>query len=68
MLENNETALLVPANDPPAMADAIACILNDAQLARRLTENASALVSTRLSPEAYVRSLVEVYSEVISSH
>jgi glycosyltransferase involved in cell wall biosynthesis len=68
LLENNESALLVPAGDPQAMFDAIARVLNDERLAGRLTKNAGELVSTRLSPEAYVRSLAQVYSEVISSH
>jgi len=68
MLENNESALLVPVDNPPAMADAIALIFSDEKLAGRLAKNAHELVSTRLSPEAYVRSLAQVYSEVISSH
>jgi glycosyltransferase involved in cell wall biosynthesis len=67
MVENNETALLVPDNDPQAMADAIACLLSDRKLAVQLAENAGKLVSSRFSPEAYVRSLAEVYREVIGS-
>jgi len=66
MVENNKTALLVPAGDPQAMADAVARVLGDEQLARRLTTNASALVTTRFSPETYMRSLAEIYREVIS--
>jgi glycosyltransferase involved in cell wall biosynthesis len=67
MIENNESALLVPASDPQAMADAIARILNDKKLAGQLAENASELVSSRLSPETNVRSLAEIYRAVISS-
>jgi glycosyltransferase involved in cell wall biosynthesis len=67
MIENNETALLVPASDPQAMANAIARMLNDEKLAGQLAENASELVSSRLSPEAHVRSLAEIYRAVISS-
>jgi glycosyltransferase involved in cell wall biosynthesis len=67
MIENNETALLVPASDPQAMANAIARILNDEKLAAQLAENAGELVSSRFSPEAYVRSLAEIYRAVISS-
>jgi len=67
MIENNETALLVPASDPQAMAEAIARMLNDEKLAGQLAENASELVSSRLSPEAYVRALAEIYRAVISS-
>jgi glycosyltransferase involved in cell wall biosynthesis len=62
MIENNETALLVSANDPQMMADAIARILNDENLAQRLAASASILGSFRFSPETHVRSLVEIYS------
>lgn len=65
MLENNESALLVPANNPPATADAIARMLSDKQLATGLAENAGELVSSRFSPETYARSLTEIYCEVI---
>jgi glycosyltransferase involved in cell wall biosynthesis len=67
MVEDEESALLVPARNPPAMAEAISRLLTDAQLARRLTVNASALIATRYSPETYVRSLTGIYSEIIST-
>ena len=67
MVENNQTALLVPASDPQAMADAIARVLGDEQLAQRLAASASTLGTFRFSPDNYVRSLAEVYREVISS-
>lgn len=67
MVENNETALLVSASDPHAMADAIARMLSDEKLAGQLADNASKLVSSRFSPEAYVRSLTEIYRAVINS-
>jgi glycosyltransferase involved in cell wall biosynthesis len=66
MVEDQVSALLVPPRDPQRMAAGIARVLTDAQLARRLTENASALIATRYSPETYVRSLVEIYSQIIS--
>ena len=47
MVENNETALLVPAGDPQAMADAIARMLKDEKLAAQLAENAREIVSSR---------------------
>ena len=67
MVEDKESALLVPPGDPQAMAEAISRVLADAELARKLTLNASALVTTRYSPETYVRSLVEIYRRIISS-
>ena len=65
MVEDNESALLVPANDPSALASSIARLLADREFAQRLTANASMLVDTRFTPENYVRSLIEIYREVI---
>jgi glycosyltransferase involved in cell wall biosynthesis len=65
MVENNESALLVPPNDPPSIAGAIARLLTDEELVLRLTTNAATLVDTRYTPENYVRSVVEIYRGVI---
>lgn len=65
MIESNESALLVPSNDPPALAAAIANLLIDKQLAERLTKQAAALVDTQYNPENYARSLVEIYRGVV---
>jgi glycosyltransferase involved in cell wall biosynthesis len=67
MVEDNVSALLVAPRDTRAMAEAIARVLIDPALARKLAANASALVATRYSPETYVRSLVGIYREIISS-
>lgn len=65
IVEDNETALLVPANDPPSLAVAVIRLLTDKELAARLATNASALVASRYSPEKYFRSLVEICREVV---
>ncbi len=67
MVEDDVSALLVPPRDPRAMAAAIARVLKDAELARKLGANASALIATRYSPETYVRSLIEIYRRVMSN-
>lgn len=67
MVQDEESALLVPPRDPHAMAAAIARLLTDAELAHKLTANAFTLVVTRYSPETYVRSLLAIYREVIST-
>jgi glycosyltransferase involved in cell wall biosynthesis len=67
MVENNESALLVPPNDPPSLAASIARLLTDRELVQRLTTNAALLVDTRYTPENYVRSLVEIYREVFNA-
>jgi glycosyltransferase involved in cell wall biosynthesis len=65
MVASNESALLVPPNDPPLLAAAIARMLTDKDLAQRLAKNAATLVDTQYAPENYARSLIEIYSEVI---
>ena len=67
MVENNESALLVPPNDPTSLAASIERVLTDRELAQRLTKNAALLVDTRYTPENYVRSLVEIYREVLNA-
>ncbi len=44
------------------MAAAVARILSDAPLARRLAAKASELAAVRFSPEAYARSVLEIYT------
>jgi glycosyltransferase involved in cell wall biosynthesis len=67
MVENNESALLVPPNDPTSLAASIERVLTDRELAQRLTKHAALLVDTRYTPENYVRSLVEIYREVLNA-
>jgi glycosyltransferase involved in cell wall biosynthesis len=65
MVEHNQSALLVPPNDPPSIAAAIARLLTDKDLAQQLIKNAATLVDSRYTPEKYVRSLSSLYREVI---
>lgn len=67
IVTNNDSALLVPVNNPQAMAAAIARVLTDSQLALRLTEASAFLVAKEYSPEEYARSVVEVYRRVIEA-
>lgn len=65
IVEHNESALLVEPNDPAALAASITQLLSDTELRQRLIANAEVLVETRFTPEAYARSLVRIYAEVI---
>src|SRR5882724_186419 len=67
IVANEESALLVPANDPAALAAAIVRLLGDAELGRRLTKNAAEIISKNHSPHEYVRSLIAIYDEVMSA-
>jgi glycosyltransferase involved in cell wall biosynthesis len=66
MVEDNETALLVPAGNPRELADAIARVLSDEELAHTLSASASNLSCLRFSPGAYARSLTKIYRAVIN--
>jgi glycosyltransferase involved in cell wall biosynthesis len=65
MVADNESALLVPPNEPPSLAAAISSLLTDKDRAQRLATNAANLVDTQYDPEHYVRALVKIYREVI---
>ena len=67
IVENDVSALLVPASDPAAMAAAIARLLVDAEFSERLTRNAERLVVKNHSPEEYVQSLISIYGETVSA-
>jgi glycosyltransferase involved in cell wall biosynthesis len=67
MVADGQNALLVPARDPRAMAVAISRVLTNQELARKLTENASALVATRYAPETHLRSLVQLYRSILTN-
>jgi glycosyltransferase involved in cell wall biosynthesis len=64
MVENEESALLVASGNTHAMASAIGRVLTDEMLAHRLAASASSLVATRYSPEAYARSVTEIYCDL----
>jgi glycosyltransferase involved in cell wall biosynthesis len=65
MVVNDESALLVPPNDPPSLSASMAKILTDKVMAQRLARTAAALVDTRYTPDNYVRSLTKIYSDVM---
>ncbi|HXI24583.1 MAG TPA: glycosyltransferase family 4 protein [Pyrinomonadaceae bacterium] len=65
IVADEESALLVPPKNPHTLAAAIDRVLRDSSLAQRLTTVASALVAREHSPEAYARSLISLYQEVI---
>jgi glycosyltransferase involved in cell wall biosynthesis len=65
IVENNMSALLVPANDHRALGAAISRLLTDRELGERLVKNAAEQVDTRFTPHNYTRALIEIYREVI---
>jgi glycosyltransferase involved in cell wall biosynthesis len=65
IVEDETSALLVPPGDSPAMANAIGRLVNNPELRTRLSRNAAELVSKNHSPQQYVKSLIQTYSNVI---
>jgi glycosyltransferase involved in cell wall biosynthesis len=61
-----ETGILVTPDDPAALARAIARLLDDPELARRLGEAGRRLVLERFRPEGMVEAFESLYDEVTS--
>ncbi len=66
MVSDEESALLVEPRDALSLAAALGRALEDEGLARTLAANASARAAEHFSPEAQVRSLVEIYSRLVN--
>ena len=58
-------ALLVPARDPSAFAEALRRALTELELARTLKSNAIARAG-EFSPESHAQSLIQIYQELVS--
>jgi glycosyltransferase involved in cell wall biosynthesis len=67
IMEHERTGLIVPSRDPAAMADGIERLLRDPLLRTRLGTAGRERVSRDFTPEAYRRSLVGFYEEVVAS-
>jgi glycosyltransferase involved in cell wall biosynthesis len=65
MVENEKSALLVPAKDPAVLATAITRVLSDSNVGLRLVEDATAVLAKNHRPEQYVEALIKIYDEAI---
>lgn len=63
-IEDGVTGLLVPRREPLALADAIARLLEDRQLARSLASEARRRVTQRFSFDAMLEDTLDVYREL----
>jgi glycosyltransferase involved in cell wall biosynthesis len=63
-VHHEQSALLVPAHDSKALAEAIARLLSNQNLAVRLAAEAALIAQQRFSPAAYRRSLLRIYSSL----
>jgi glycosyltransferase involved in cell wall biosynthesis len=62
---HEETGLLVPPRDPPAMAAAIVRLLRDAGLRQQMGEAGLARVRTHFTAETMVKNTLRVYQQVV---
>ena len=64
MLADGETALLVPPDDPDALAAALSRLQSDSRLRQKLVTNALALVRERYALRPMLDAVADVYREV----
>ncbi len=64
LVVDGETGLLVPPDDPGALASAIERVMDDQVLARTLGGNGSARVTAEYSAEEMIRRLAALYTEI----
>jgi glycosyltransferase involved in cell wall biosynthesis len=64
LVANNETALLVEAHNPEALASAINLLLSNPDLAKTLVSNALQTIGRRHSPQDRARALQELYNRI----
>ena len=67
ILQNNETAILVPAHNPETLAAGIAKLLESPDDSNRLAANAKQVLRDKFSHEAYTRSLLAIFEEMMAS-
>lgn len=65
VLEHGKSGLLVPAQNPTSLADAIVELLSNEERCRELGEHAAALAQGRLSWNTIARQTMEVYQSVL---
>jgi glycosyltransferase involved in cell wall biosynthesis len=66
-VSDESSALLVPSQDPSALATAMQRLVSDHDLGKRLSAAAHHLVATRHTPESYARTLLSLYQSLLSS-
>ncbi len=64
LVKNERTGLLVPANDPDALAAALVRLLNEPEIYQRLGEQARIEVAERFALSAYSSRLIQTYQAV----
>jgi glycosyltransferase involved in cell wall biosynthesis len=66
LVRDGETGLLVPPDDPDALADAISSLLDDPAMAARLARSGAAFVRENLTIERMVEETESLYRKILS--
>ncbi len=67
IVDDQKSALLVPAKQPPALAAAIARVLRNPDVGVKLTDAAAVRLATNHTPEQYFESIVSIYQSATES-
>ena len=67
LVNDEETGLLVPANDPMMMASSILRLLDDSDLAQRIATQGAETALSRHNPQTIRDRLMAIYSQMLSS-
>ena len=67
IVDDQESALLVPAKQPLTLATAIAQVLRNPDMGGKLADAAAARLATNHTAEAYFESIVSIYQSAIES-
>lgn len=65
MVDHNRSGLVVPANDPRSLADALISLLSDEGLHAQMVDGTRKLAETRLSVEVLAKQTEDVYRQAI---
>jgi len=65
VLTDRENALMVPPRSPVAIADAIACLIDDPALYRAMSERGRAFVEQHISWERYADAMLKIFQRVL---
>ena len=65
VIQNNETGILVPSNDPQSLLEAINSLLEDKDKASKMAENAYDFIIKNFTWEKLISKYVDFYKNLI---
>ena len=68
IIRNNHNGIAVPPNDVESLAKAVARLLNDDELRKRISENGLKSVKDEYDIKKHARQLIDLYEEIISTN